>query len=147
MKEDSSQLWEAALVRLRTGEDKLKLAGIIFKKGNYAEAILNTHHAVYHTARAILYAKQIQPETDSQAIEEFGLNFLQSGIIDKEDVRPYLTFKGMSHEGNTKGKVFASDKEKALHVLNDARHFIKYVEKYIKKEIKTRRRSAISHQL
>ncbi len=141
MKEDSSQLWESALVRLRAGEDKITLADIMFKKGNYAEAIIHAHHAVYHSARSILYIKQIQPETDSQAIEEFGLHFLQSGIIDKEDVRPYLTFRGMSPEKSQKGKVFTSDKEKALHVLNDARHFIKYVEKYIKNEIKTRRLS------
>lgn len=140
MKEESSELWEEALVRLRIGEEKIKLATIMWKKGNYAEAILKAHHAVYHTARAILYAKEIHPDTDSQAIEEFGLNFLQSGIIDKRDVKPYLTFKRMRDDERLKEKIFNTDKEKAIHMLNDAKHFIKYVEKYIKKEIKRRKK-------
>ncbi|MEW6609038.1 MAG: HEPN domain-containing protein [bacterium] len=135
MREDSSQLWEEALVRLKVGEEKIKLATTMWKMGNYAEAMMKVHHAVYHSARAILYAKQIEPDTDSQPIEEFGLNFLQSGIIDKKDVKPYLTFKKLRDDV----RIFNSDKEKALHMLNDAQQFIKGVQKYIKKEIKRRK--------
>lgn len=140
MKEDSSHLWEEALVRLKVGEEKIRLATMMWKKSKYAEAILKAHHAVYHTARAILYAKEIHPDTDSQAIEEFGLNFLQSGIIDKKDVKPYLTFRKMRDDSTTIEKDFNTEREKAMHILNDARHFIKNVEKYIQKEIKRRKR-------
>lgn len=136
-KEESSQLWEEALVRLRVGRERIKSATMLWERGKYAEAILKAHHAVYHTARAILYAKHIEPDTDSQAIEEFGLHFLQSGIIDKDDVKPYLTFR---REETAKVKNFSPDREKAVHMLNDAKQFIKGVEKYIKKEIKRRKK-------
>jgi uncharacterized protein (UPF0332 family) len=138
-KENSSQLWEEALIRLRAGEERIKSATMLWKRGKYAEAILKAHHAVYHTARAILYAKHIEPDTDSQAIEEFGLHFLQSGIIDKEDVKPYLTFRKVHEDETSKGEIFDTDKEKAMHMLDDAKQFIKNVEKYIKKEIKRRK--------
>ncbi|MEW6094952.1 MAG: HEPN domain-containing protein [bacterium] len=140
MKEDSSQLWEEALVRLKVGEEKIKLATMMWKRGEYADATLKIHHAVYHTARAILYAKDIHPDTDSQAIEEFGLNFLQSGIIDKKDVKPYLTFRRVREDDTQSVNVFTTDKEKTLHMLSDAKHFIKDVEKYIQKEIKRRKK-------
>lgn len=137
MKEDASQLWEEVWARLKAGKDRINDATLMWKNGNYTDAILKAHHAVYHTARAILYAKNIEPDTDSQIIEEFGLNFLQSGIIDKKDVKPYLTFRRMHRDEITE---FNTDKEKAIHFLNDAKNFIKYVEKYIKKEIKRRRK-------
>jgi len=140
MKEDTPQLWEEALLRLKVGEKKIKLATTMCKKGKYAEAILTAHHAVYHSARAMLYAKDIHPDTDSQAIEEFGLNFLQSGIIDKRYVKPYLTFIKMCDDETPKGDVFYSDKERTLHMLNDAKCFIKGVGKYIQKEIKRRKK-------
>ncbi len=138
MKEVSSHLWEEALIRLKAGEERIKVAIRLWKSGKYAEATLKAHHAVYHTARAILYAKEIHPDTDSQAIEEFGLNFLQSGIIDKKDVKPYLTFKRIRDDDTSKN----TDKEKAMHMVNDAKHFIKSVEKYIKKGIKRRKNYA-----
>lgn len=140
MIKDSSQLWEEALRRLKTGEERIKLATKMCQKGNYEEAILKTHHAVYHTARAILYAKQVEPATDSELIEEFGLNFLQSGIIDKEDVKPYLTFRRGYDDKRLEGKILSTDKEKAMHLLSDAKNFIKDVEKYIKREIKRRKK-------
>jgi len=112
----------------------------MWEKGKYREAILKAHYAVYHTARAILYAKQVEPDTDSPAIEEFGLNFLQSGIIDKKDVKPYLTFRRIPDDKAAEGRVFSSEKEKAVHLLHEAKNFIKEVEKYIKSEIKRRKR-------
>lgn len=137
--EDSSQLWKEALVRLKIGEEKIKLATRMCGENNYADAILEIHYAVYHTARAILYVKDIQPEIDSQPIVEFGLNFLQSGIIDKENVKPYLTFKRGRENNATQMNPFPSDREKALHMLNDAKHFIKDVKKYIARERRRRR--------
>jgi len=144
MENDSSLLWKEALVRLKEGEEKIKLATTMWKKGMYREAVLKTHYAVYHTARAILCAKQVEPDTDSQAIEEFGLNFLQSGIIDKKDVKPYLTFRRIHDDKRLEEKVLSTDKEKAEHLLKDAKNFIKDVKKYIKKETKRRKRLCLS---
>ncbi len=95
---------------LEKSEERLKAARSLFNDGYYEDAVSRAYYSMFLAAKALLKTKEIDVKTHKGVISKFGLEFVESDIIEKEYGRAiheaeelreeadYSTFRRISEE-------------------------------------------------
>lgn len=72
-----------AKLLLERAESKLSAAKVLLKEGYYDDAVSRAYYSMYFAARALLLTKDIPPKTHKGLISKFGLEFINTGFIER----------------------------------------------------------------
>lgn len=115
--------------RLSMSRLRLKKAKELFEVGKYFQATLNARYAMYHAARAAIYATENTPFRSWEEAKTIGLRFTYRGYIDAGEIEGCLVaLRNLKEE-----KDHIIPKSDAKIVIDRAENFVIRVEKAIKK--------------
>ncbi len=110
---------------LARAEDCLRSAELLCAHGQIADAVSRLYYYVYHTVRALLLSKGLEPKTHEGTVRLIGLHFVKPGIVDAQASHILAKLMKYREEADynpsyvfTKND-YASFKEEAI-VLRDA---------------------------
>jgi len=127
-------LKEAKLL-LERAESKLSAAKVLLKEGYYDDAVSRAYYSMYFAARALLLTKDIAPKTHKGLISKFGLEFIDTGFIERTYGRA-LNVAEEDREDADYSITCEITEEEAKTVIEDAKKFIDRINRAVK-EMKT----------
>ena len=125
---------EAKLL-LERAESKLSAAKVLLKEGYYDDAVSRAYYSMYFAARALLLTKDIAPKTHKGLISKFGLEFIDTGFIERTYGRA-LNVAEEDREDADYSITCEITEEEAKTVIEDAKKFIDRINRAVK-EMKT----------
>lgn len=63
-------------------EDCLRSADLLDTHGQVADAVSRLYYYVYHTVRALLLSRGLEPKTHEGSVRLLGMHFIKPGIVD-----------------------------------------------------------------
>ena len=121
---------EAKLL-LERAESKLSAAKVLLKEGYYDDAVSRAYYSMYFAARALLLTKDIAPKTHKGLISKFGLEFIDTGFIERTYGRA-LNVAEEDREDADYSITCEITEEEAKTVIEDAEKFIDRINRAIK---------------
>ena len=76
---------ENALEELRRGKESLQSADLLAERGLLSDAISRLYYFVFHSARALLYTKGLEPKSHEGLLRLIGLHFAKPGTLSPQD--------------------------------------------------------------
>jgi uncharacterized protein (UPF0332 family) len=67
---------------LERAKDCLKSAELLVPHGQYADAVSRLYYYVYHSIRALLFSKGLEPKTHEGTLRLLGMHFIKPGIFE-----------------------------------------------------------------
>ena len=125
---------EAKLL-LERAESKPSAAKVLLKEGYYDDAVSRAYYSMYFAARALLLTKDIAPKTHKGLISKFGLEFIDTGFIERTYGRA-LNVAEEDREDADYSITCEITEEEAKTVIEDAKKFIDRINRAVK-EMKT----------
>lgn len=105
-------------------------AELLLDNGSVEAAINRGYYATFQAARAALLTEEEGPKTHSGVIRRFGYHFVRTGRVSDEIGDILATAQSM--RGRADYDAIADlNQEDAAHLVDDARRFIRIVEKQI----------------
>ena len=117
---------------LERAATKLSAAKMLLREGYFDDAVSRAYYSMYFAARAILLIKNIAPKTHKGLISKFGLEFIDTGFIERAYGRA-LNVAKEDREDADYSILCAITEEEAESVINDADAFLKRIEEAIEK--------------
>jgi len=121
--------WEKYIER---AEEKLISAKLLFENGMFADAMGEAYYSMFHSTKGLLALKNIYPKTHAGVVSQFGLQFINKGIIE-ELYAKNLTKAQIKHEKADYDIYYVPSKEEAESIIKDAERFLERIKKAIKK--------------
>ncbi len=115
----------------------LRTAELALKDGDYDSCVSRAYYAMFFTAEALLLSKGLKASSHSGVITLFGEHFVKTGIFDREMGKALKRAYDSRQKGDYAAG-FLIDKEEAEEKLNDAKKFVKMVEKYLRSSTENR---------
>jgi uncharacterized protein (UPF0332 family) len=115
--------WEKHLER---AEEKLNSANLLFENNMFVDAISEAYYAMFHAAKSLLALKNIYPKTHTGVVSQFGLQFVNEGLIEELYAKSFA-------KAQTKREIADYDicydpsKEEAESIVEDAERFLERI--------------------
>lgn len=108
---------------MERAEEKLRSTSILFENNMFADAISEAYYSMFHAAKALLTLKSIYPRTHAGVVSQFGLQFVNKGLIEE------LYAKSLAKAETTREKAdydiyYEPSKEEAESIIEDAEKFL-----------------------
>lgn len=117
---------ESSLAELALAEEELRIAGGLLRDGFSRVALTRAYFAVFHGARALLYAAGLEPRTHAGVQHLFNLHFVRSGRFEAAAARLLARLQKYREEADY-SRAFVVDAEGAGEELDAARAFVEAV--------------------
>jgi len=103
----------------------------------FADAISEAYYAMFHAAKSLLALKEIYPKTHTGVVAQFGLQFVNEGLIEE------LYAKSLAKAQTRREKAdydiyYEPSKEEAESVIEDAENFLVRIKDAIRDILKER---------
>jgi uncharacterized protein (UPF0332 family) len=115
-------------------QQMLQVADHNMADGFYASAINRAYYAIFYAANALLATKGLSRSKHSAVIATFRQHFVKPGLIEDEYSDIYSRVMDDRHKADYDIVESTVDPARAQTDLEDARHFVKRVERYLKQE-------------
>jgi hypothetical protein len=117
---------ESSLAELTLADEELQGAAALLRAGYPRIALTRAYFAVFHGARALLYAAGFEPRTHAGVQHLFNLHFVRSGRFDAATARLLARLQKYREEADY-SRAFVVDAEGAMEELDAARVFVEAV--------------------
>ncbi len=103
----------------------------------FADAISEAYYAMFHAAKSLLALKDIYPKTHNGVVAQFGLQFVNEGLIEELYAKSFA-------KAQTKREIadydiyYEPSKEEAESIVEDAERFLVRIKKAIDEMPKSR---------
>ena len=115
---------------LERAEEKIGAANLLFENEMFADAISEAYYAMFHAAKSLLALKEIYPKTHTGVVSQFGLQFVNEGLI--EDFYAKSLAKAQTRREKADYDIYYEpSKEEAESVVEDAEMFLERIKKAI----------------
>ncbi len=108
----------------------LKAAEVLLDEELYEDCVSRAYYAVLHAARGALLTVPVFPDSHNAVRRLFGLHLVKTGLIEKE-YAVILTAEQEDREMGDYGIGLVFPHERALTRLDDARLFLKRIQKFL----------------
>ena len=108
---------------LRTAEEKLESARILFEHGQYDDAVSRAYYAAFHAAQALLVNEGLKAETHTGVRQMFGLHFVKTKKIDRRFAKYLKNLKDDREDGDY-GILTTIESDDAKIALSEANDFV-----------------------
>lgn len=125
---------EYVTYRLGRARSTLEVAGTLLEQHFYADAINRIYNAVYYAASALLYTQKLYPKTHLGMKALFNKEFVQTGLINKQQEAIYSTIFAKRFEADYED-FFETDEQHVNNYLADAKKFVEIIEDILKDKI------------
>jgi uncharacterized protein (UPF0332 family) len=115
-------------------QQMLQVADHNLADGFYASAINRAYYAIFYAANALLATKGLSRSKHSAVVATFRQHFVKPGLIEDEYSDIYGRVMDDRHKADYDIVESTVDPVRAQTDLEDARHFVKRVERYLKQE-------------
>jgi len=115
-------------------QQMLQVADHNLADGFYASAINRAYYAIFYAANALLATKGLSRSKHSAVIAAFRQHFIKLGLIENEYSDIYGRVMDDRHKADYDIVESTVDPARAQTDLEDARHFVKRVERHLKQE-------------
>ena len=119
-------------LQLLLAEESLEEAKILFERGHYIGAVSRAYYSMFHSAKALLLSKGLNPKKHRGILKMIGLEFVKTGILDDIYAQYYKYAFDLRQEADY-GSAFEIGKEKAETVIIYAEKFLDKVKEVIEK--------------
>ena len=122
---------------MERAEEKLSSANLLFENNMFADAISEAYYAMFHAAKSLLALKDIYPKTHNGVVAQFGLQFVNKGLIEELYAKSFA-------KAQTKREIadydiyYEPSKEEAESIVEDAERFLVRIKKAIDEMPKSR---------
>ena len=109
-------------------EEKLRSANLLFENNMFTDAISEAYYAMFHAAKALLILKSIYPKTHAGVVSQFGLQFVNEGVIEEF----YVTGLAKAQTKREKADYdiyYEPSKEEAESLIEDAGRFLERIKR------------------
>jgi len=119
-----------ALVTLRLEKAKKAVteAKDIIELGHWRVVANRLYYACFYAASALLIQKEITARTHSGVINQFGLHFVEKGLISREQNKLYGQLLGLRQTGDYDDWVTLTEND-VIHLVEPVQKFIEEIEK------------------
>ena len=115
---------------LERAEEKIGASNLLFENEMFADAISEAYYAMFHAAKSLLALKEIYPKTHTGVVSQFGLQFVNEGLI--EDFYAKSLAKAQTRREKADYDIYYEpSKEEAESVVEDAEMFLERIKKAI----------------
>jgi len=119
---------EEVQILLKDAHESLDAAKILLERGFYRDAISRAYYAMFYAASALLRARGIVTKSHRGVIAEFGLEFVNTGVVEKYYAKA-LSLAETSREKADYDPTYRPSEKEAESIVEDAEHFIERIEK------------------
>jgi uncharacterized protein (UPF0332 family) len=120
-----------ALLYIENADKALNVAQLNLDNDFYAAAINRAYYAIFYAANALLATKKLARSKHSGVLSAFRQHFIKTGLLASELSEIYGQILDDRHEGDYE-IITATSKEDAEFDVNQARHFVSVVRKWLK---------------
>ena len=104
---------------MERAEEKLESANLLYENTMFADTISEAYYAMFHVAKSLLALKNIYPKTHAGVVSQFGLQFVNEGLIEE------LYAKSLAKAQTKREKAdydiyYEPSKEEAESIIEDA---------------------------
>jgi len=117
---------------LEKAVERLRVAGKLFRDGDYEDAVSRAYYAMYHAAGAALSTVNTFPRTHEGVVLEFGRKFVLAGIFPK-GLGKNLADAKAARETYEYSVTATVGKSEAEAILLNAQEFVSTVKKHLEK--------------
>ena len=116
---------------IKMSEENLKSSKILYGAGLYKDSISRAYYAMFHSAKALLLTKDINPKKHSGTIKMFGLHFVNEGLIEK--IYAKILTKGYEMmEMADYSVIYEPSKEECQNIIYSAEEFVNRIKKALR---------------
>jgi hypothetical protein len=119
---------EEALLRSRDeiqrAEEELRVAELLQREGFYYKSIVSSYYAIYHSAKALLLLKGVNPKTHEGVERMFGLYYIKTEDFDIKIGKALGRLMKMREEADLYPEIPFTEEE-ALGAIGMAKGFVK----------------------
>jgi uncharacterized protein (UPF0332 family) len=117
------------LIKYRIGRslETIKEAESMIKNGFWNAAVNRIYYSCYYVVSGILLKKSIETNSHKGIRQLFGLHFVQTGLVPKEDGRFFSDLYDRRQTGDYEDFVLY-EKETVMSLYNQAKEFIRRIE-------------------
>ncbi len=116
----------AAKSELALADEELRLAGVVLASSSPRIAVARVYFAVFHAARACLYAANLEPTTHAGVNHLFSLHFVRTGRFEPATSRLIARLQKYREEADN-DSAFVIDAAAATEEIEAARQFVERV--------------------
>lgn len=116
---------------MQRAEEKLKASNLLFEKEMFADAISEAYYTMFHAAKALLALKAIYPKTHAGVVPQFGLQFVNGGLIEVLYGKCFAKAQTMREKADY-DVYYESTEEEAESIVEDAEKFLERIKTAIK---------------
>ena len=117
-------------LQILLAEESLDEAKILFENEHYIGAISRVYYSMFHSAKALLLSKGLNPKKHRGILKILGLEFIKTGILDNNYAQYYKYVFDLRQEADY-GSTFDIDKKKAEICIVYAEEFLRKVKEII----------------
>lgn len=115
---------DLAIYRLKSAEERLKAARLLFERQMYADAVSRSYYAVFQAARSALATKELDSRKHSGIIGLFNQQFVKTGILPKDYGKILKSSRDLRQAGDY-DDFYLVGREEALTAVESASRFIR----------------------
>ena len=116
--------------RLLRAKDTFEEALILAREDRWNAVINRLYYACFYAVIALLLKNDIETQSHDGARTQFGLNFVKTGIIDREFGKLFSKLFDYRQKGDY-GDMFDFDEELTKPLLDKVKSFIEIIEKQL----------------
>jgi len=106
-------------------------ADLLFEHGQVRDAVSRLYYSVFHTVRALLLTKGLQPRSHEGALSLFSLHFVKSGIFQPAEAHTFSRLQKYRQEADY-SSTYVFTATDYLDFSRDAGELIAKIEDHIK---------------
>jgi len=115
---------------IEIAEENLAASKILFENGLYRDAIARAYYAIFHSAKALLLTKNLNPKKHAGVMKMFGLYFVNEGYI--EEIYGRIITKSYNLRWKADYTIDKPTEEEAESIIYEAEMFIDRIKKALK---------------
>ncbi len=120
---------------MERAEEKMSSANLLFENNMFGDAISEAYYAMFHAAKSLLTLKDIHPKTHTDVVSQFGLQFVNDGLIEELYAKSLAKVQIRREKADYDIYYEPSEKE-AESVIGDAEGFLERIKEAIKEVAK-----------
>ncbi len=115
---------------IEIAEENLSASKILFENELYRDAVARAYYAIFHSAKALLLTKNLNPKKHAGVIKMFGLHFVNEGHI--EEMYGRIITKGYNLRWKADYTTDKPTEEESESIIYEAELFVERIKKALK---------------
>jgi uncharacterized protein (UPF0332 family) len=126
---NNNDIKEEIKLLIEIAEENLSASRLLFENKLYRDSIARAYYAIFHSAKALLLTKNLNPKKHAGIMKMFGLHFVNEGYI--EEIYGKIMTKSYNLRWKADYTTDKPSKEMTESVLNDAELFVERIKRAI----------------